>query len=138
MLSFFYFTSKPYALRRIPLVKNISIALSWSLVNGVFHSDSSLERTLAHFFIVLSLSLIIDYYQQDQDTGKITTAPSVLGKYWSWGFILALQGVAALFLPKELWFSSLFAQWLFGYLRYDMLREVPYMLFCGGFYELNT
>lgn len=138
ILSYFYFSSKSYALRRIPLVKNLSIALSWSLVNGVFHTDSSIERTLAHFFIVLSLSIIIDYYQQDQDSGKLVTAPTILGKWWTWGFVIALQAVAALYLPKELWFSTLFAQGLFGATRYDMLREVPYMLFCGGFYELNT
>lgn len=138
IISYFYFGKQTYALRKIPLVKNISVALSWAMVNGVFHAESSLERTLAHFFIVLSLSLIIDYYQQDQDSGKLVTAPLVLGKWWTWIFVFALQGVAALYLPKPLWFTTLFAQWLFGVTRYDMLREIPYMLFCGGFYELNT
>lgn len=137
-ISFFYFTSRAFSLRKTPLVKNISIAISWALVNAVFHTESSFERITSHFFIVLSLSLIIDYYQQDQDSGKLITAPNVLGKWWTWVFVIALQGVAALYLPKPLWFSTLFAQWLFGVKRYDLFREVPYMLYCGGIYELNT
>lgn len=143
ILSFFtlvYFIQHRFSFRKITLLKNVTVALCWSLLVAVPDTREIFQLGASVFFTTLGLSICIDLAQKKEDLGKIITLPHVLGNNGSFFFALVFALLGHLFLPTPL-FASILALSLQAGLTYisneklkESLREVPYLLFALSIY----
>ena len=73
-----YFLQHKISFRKIPLLKNITVALCWSILIAIPDTKEIFQLGGSVFFTTLALSLCIDFVQRKEDEGKVETVPHIL------------------------------------------------------------
>lgn len=141
-LTIFYFLQHKFSFRNTPLLKNITVAICWSLLVAIPDSKEIFSLGGSVFFTTLALSLCIDFVQRKEDLGKIETIPHAIGSHATLFFALVYVLLGHLFLPTTFYVGivALAVQAMLTYLpkewQREMLRELPFLAYALGVYLL--
>lgn len=142
LLTIGYFLQHKISLRKIPVLKNLTVAICWSLLVAIPDTKEIFELGGSVFFTTLALSLCIDFVQRSEDLGKIETAPHLIGNNLTLFFALVFVLIGHLFFPTT-YYVGIFALALQAGLTYlhkenqrEALRELPFLAYALGVYFL--
>ena len=137
-----YFLQQKMSFRNIPLLKNITVALCWTLLIAIPDNTEFFEIGGSVFFTTLALSLCIDFVQRKEDEGKVETVPHVIGINLTLLFALIFVLIGHLFMPTS-FYAGILALALQAGLTYlpqenqrEALRELPFLAYAIGIYLL--
>ena len=137
-----YFLQHKIAFRKIPLLKNITVALCWSILIASPDTKEIFQLGGSVFFTTLALSLCIDFVQRKEDEGKVETVPHIIGNNLTLFFSLIFAMIGHLFMPTA-FYIGIFALALQAGLtnlpkenQREALRELPYLAYAIGIYFL--
>jgi hypothetical protein len=137
-----YFLQHKFSFRKIPLLKNLTVALCWSILIAIPDTNEVFLLGGSVFFTTLALSLCIDFVQRREDEGKIETVPHVLGTNLTLLFALVFVLLGHLFMPTS-FYAGILALALQAGLTYlpkenqrEALRELPFLAYAIGIYLL--
>jgi len=137
-----YFLQHKFSFRKTPLLKNITVAMCWSLLVAIPDTKEIFELGGSVFFTTLALSLCIDFVQRKEDAGKVETVPHLIGNNLTLFFALIFILLGHLFLPTTFYFGivALAIQAGLTYLpkepQREALRELPFLAYAIGIYLL--
>jgi 4-hydroxybenzoate polyprenyltransferase len=117
-----YFLQHKFSFRKTPLLKNVTVALCWSILVAIPDTKEIFELGGSVFFTTLALSLCIDFVQRSEDKGIIETVPHTIGNNLTLFFALVFILIGHLYLPKES--------------HREALRELPFLAYALGIYLL--
>jgi hypothetical protein len=137
-----YFLQHKISFRKIPLLKNITVALCWSILIAIPDTKEIFQLGGSVFFTTLALSLCIDFVQRKEDEGKVETIPHIIGNNLTLFFSLIFAMIGHLFMPTA-FYIGIFALALQAGLtnlpkenQREALRELPYLAYAIGIYLL--
>jgi hypothetical protein len=137
-----YFLQYKFSLRKIPVLKNLTVAICWSLLVAIPDTETIFELGGSVFFTTLALTLCIDFVQRKEDEGKVETVPHLIGNNLTLFFALIFTVLGHLFLPTT-FFVGIFALAVQAVLTYlpkekqrEALRELPFLAYALGIYFL--
>ena len=137
-----YFLQHKISFRKIPLLKNITVALCWSILIAIPDTKEIFQLGGSVFFTTLALSLCIDFVQRKEDEGKVETVPHIIGNNLTLFFSLIFAMIGHLFTPTA-FYIGIFALALQAGLtnlpkenQREALRELPYLAYAIGIYFL--
>jgi hypothetical protein len=137
-----YFLQHKISFRKTPLLKNITVALCWSILIAIPDTKEIFQLGGSVFFTTLALSLCIDFVQRKEDEGKIETVPHIIGNNLTLFFALIFVLIGHLFMPTD-FFAGILALALQAGLTYlpkenqrEALRELPFLAYALGIYLL--
>jgi hypothetical protein len=135
-----YFLQHKFSFRKTPLLKNITVALCWSILVAIPDTKEIFELGGSVFFTTLALSLCIDFVQSKEDFGKVETVPHLIGNNLTLFFALIFTLIGHLFLPTDFYVGilALAIQAGLTYLsresQREALRELPFLAYALGIY----
>ncbi len=142
LLTIVYFLQHKISLRQTPLLKNLTVAICWSLLIAIPDTKEIFLLGGSMFFTTLALSLCIDFVQRKEDLGKIETVPHLIGNSTTLLFALVFALLGQLFLPTT-FFVGVIALAIQAGLTYlpkesqrEALRELPFLAYALGIYLL--
>ncbi|MFA9221642.1 MAG: hypothetical protein ACEQSL_10680 [Sediminibacterium sp.] len=142
LLTIIYFLQHKISLRKTPLLKNLTVAICWSLLIAIPDTKEIFELGGSVFFTTLALSLCIDFVQRKEDFGKIETVPHLIGNNTTLFFAMVYVLLGHLFMPTT-FFIGLIALAIQAALTYlpkesqrEGLRELPFLAYAFGIYLL--
>lgn len=142
LLTIVYFLQHKISLRQTPLLKNLTVAICWSLLIAIPDTKEIFLLGGSVFFTTLALSLCIDFVQRKEDLGKIETVPHLIGNSTTLFFALVFALLGQLFLPTT-FFVGVIALAIQAGLTYlpkesqrEALRELPFLAYALGIYLL--
>ena len=137
-----YFLQHKISFRKITLLKNITVALCWSILIAIPDTKEIFQLGGSVFFTTLALSLCIDFVQRKEDEGKVETVPHIIGNNLTLFFSLIFAMIGHLFMPTA-FYIGIFALALQAGLtnlpkenQREALRELPYLAYAIGIYFL--
>ena len=137
-----YFLQHKISFRKTPLLKNITVALCWSILIAIPDTKEIFQLGGSVFFTTLALSLCIDFVQRKEDEGQIETVPHVIGINLTLFFALIFVLIGHLFMPTA-FYAGILALALQAGLTYlpkenqrEALRELPFLAYAVGIYLL--
>ena len=137
-----YFLQHKISFRKTPLLKNITVALCWSILIAIPDTKEIFQLGGSVFFTTLALSLCIDFVQRKEDEGQIETVPHVIGVNLTLFFALIFVLIGHLFMPTA-FYAGILALALQAGLTYlpkenhrEALRELPFLAYAIGIYLL--
>lgn len=137
-----YFLQHKISLRNIPLLKNLTVAVCWSILIAIPDTKEIFLLGGSVFFTTLALSLCIDFVQRKEDEGKVETVPHVIGNNLTLFFSLIFVLIGHLFMPTS-FFAGILALAVQAGLTYfkkekqrEALRELPFLVYAIGIYLL--
>jgi hypothetical protein len=137
-----YFLQHKISFRKIALLKNITVALCWSILIAIPDTKEIFQLGGSVFFTTLALSLCIDFVQRKEDEGKVETVPHIIGNNLTLLFSLIFAMIGHLFMPTA-FYIGIFALALQAGLtnlpkenQREALRELPYLAYAIGIYLL--
>jgi len=137
-----YFLQHKISFRKIPLLKNITVALCWSILIAIPDTKEIFQLGGSVFFTTLALSLCIDFVQRKEDEGQVETVPHIIGNNLTLFFSLIFAMIGHLFMPTA-FYIGIFALALQAALtnlpkenQREALRELPYLAYAIGIYLL--
>lgn len=137
-----YFLQHKISFRKIPLLKNITVALCWSILIAIPDTKEIFQLGGSVFFTTLALSLCIDFVQRKEDEGKVETVPHIIGNNLTLFFSLIFAMIGHIFMPTA-FYIGIFALALQAGLtnlpkenQREALRELPYLAYAMGIYFL--
>lgn len=142
ILTTLYFLQHKFSFRKTPLLKNITVALCWSILVAIPDTKEIFELGTSVFFTTLALSLCIDFVQRKEDLGNVETVPHLIGNNLTLFFALIFTLLGHLFLPTTFYVGimALAIQAGLTYLpkenQREALREVPFLAYAVGIYLL--
>lgn len=142
LLTIVYFLQHKISLRRTPLLKNLTVAICWSLLVAIPDAKEIFQLGGSVFFTTLALSLCIDFVQRKEDFGKIETVPHLIGNNTTLFFAMVFVLLGHLFMPTTFYIGliALAIQATLTYLpkesQREALRELPYLAYAIGIYLL--
>ena len=142
ILTTLYFLQHKFSFRKTPLLKNITVALCWSILVAIPDTKEIFELGGSVFFTTLALSLCIDFVQRKEDLGNVETVPHLIGNNLTLFFALIFTLLGHLFLPTT-FYVGIMALAIQAGLTYlpkenhrEALRELPFMAYAVGIYLL--
>ncbi len=142
LLTIVYFLQHKISFRKTPLLKNLTVAICWSLLIAIPDTKEIFQLGGSVFFTTLALSLCIDFVQRKEDLGKIETVPHILGNNTTLLFALVFALLGQLFMPTP-FFIGIIALSIQAALTYlpkeahrEALRELPFLAYAFGIYLL--
>ena len=137
-----YFLQHKISFRKTPLLKNITVALCWSILIAIPDTKEIFQLGGSVFFTTLALSLCIDFAQRKEDEGKVETVPHVIGNNLTLFFALIFVMIGHLFMPTS-FYAGILALAIQAGLTYfpqekqrEALRELPFLAYALGIYLL--
>ena len=137
-----YFLQHKISFRNIPLLKNLTVALCWTILIAIPDNTDFFEIGGSVFFTTLALSLCIDFVQRKEDLGKVETVPHLIGNNLTLFFALIFTLLGHLFLPTT-FYVGIMALAIQAGLTYlskenhrEALRELPFLAYALGIYLL--
>ena len=137
-----YFLQHKISFRKTPLLKNITVALCWSILIAIPDTQEIFQLGGSVFFTTLALSLCIDFVQRKEDEGQIETVPHVIGVNLTLFFALIFVLIGHLFMPTA-FYAGILALAIQAGLTYfphekqrEALRELPFLAYALGIYLL--
>ena len=137
-----YFLQHKFSFRKTPLLKNITVALCWSILIAIPDTKEIFQLSGSVFFTTLALSLCIDFVQRKEDEGKVETVPHIIGNNLTLFFALIFVLIGHLFMPTSFYVGvlALAIQAGLTYLpqekQREALRELPFLAYAIGIYLL--
>ncbi len=137
-----YFLQHKISLRKTPLLKNITVALCWSILIAIPDTKEIFQLGGSVFFTTLALSLCIDFVQRKEDEGKVETVPHIIGNNLTLFFALIFMLIGHLFMPTAFYIGILSLALQAGLTNLpkenqrEALRELPYLAYAIGIYLL--
>ena len=142
LFTIIYFLQHKFSFRKIPLLKNITVAICWSILIAIPDTREIFLLGGSVFFTTLALSLCIDFAQRKEDEGKIETVPHTIGTNLTLFFALIFVLIGHLFMPTA-FYAGILALALQAGLTYlpkenqrEALRELPFLAYAIGIYLL--
>lgn len=142
LLTTVYFLQHKISLRRTPLLKNLTVAICWTLLIAIPDTKEIFQLGGSVFYTTLALSLCIDFVQRKEDLGKIETVPHLIGNNATLFFAMVFVMLGHLFMPTTFYIGliALAIQAALTYLpkesHREALRELPYLAYALGVYLL--
>jgi hypothetical protein len=137
-----YFLQHKISFRKTPLLKNITVALCWSILIAIPDTTEIFQLGGSVFFTTLALSLCIDFVQRKEDEGKVETVPHIIGNNPTLFFALIFVLIGHLFMPTS-FYAGILALAIQAGLTYfpqekqrEALRELPFLAYALGIYLL--
>ena len=137
-----YFLQHKISFRKTPLLKNITVALCWSILIAIPDTKEIFQLGGSVFFTTLALSLCIDFVQRKEDEGKVETVPHIIGNNLTLFFALIFVLIGHLFMPTS-FYAGILALAIQAGLTYfpqekqrEALRELPFLAYALGIYLL--
>jgi hypothetical protein len=137
-----YFLQHKISFRKTPLLKNITVALCWSILIAIPDTKEIFQLGGSVFFTTLALSLCIDFVQRKEDEGQIETVPHIIGNNLTLFFSLIFVLIGHLFMPTS-FYAGILALAIQAGLTYfpqekqrEALRELPFLAYALGIYLL--
>ena len=137
-----YFLQHKISFRKTPLLKNITVALCWSILIAIPDTKEIFQLGGSVFFTTLALSLCIDFVQRKEDEGKVETVPHIIGNNLTLFFALIFVMIGHLFMPTS-FYAGILALAIQAGLTYfpqeklrEALRELPFLAYALGIYLL--
>jgi hypothetical protein len=137
-----YFLQHKISFRKTPLLKNITVALCWSILIAIPDTKEIFQLGGSVFFTTLALSLCIDFVQRKEDEGKVETVPHIIGNNLTLFFALIFVLIGHLFMPTS-FYAGILALAIQAGLTYfpqekqrEALREIPFLAYALGIYLL--
>jgi hypothetical protein len=137
-----YFLQHKISFRKTPLLKNITVALCWSILIAIPDTKEIFQLGGSVFFTTLALSLCIDFVQRKEDEGEIETVPHLIGSNLTLLFSLIFVLIGHLFMPTS-FYAGILALAIQAGLTYfskekqrEALRELPFLAYALGIYLL--
>ena len=137
-----YFLQHKISFRKTPLLKNITVALCWSILIAIPDTKEIFQLGGSVFFTTLALSLCIDFVQRKEDEGKVQTVPHIIGNNLTLFFALIFVMIGHLFMPTS-FYAGILALTIQAGLTYfpqekqrEALRELPFLAYALGIYLL--
>lgn len=137
-----YFLQHKISLRNIPLLKNITVAICWTILIAIPDTQQIFQLGGSVFFTTLALSLCIDFVQRKEDEGKLETVPHIIGNNFTLFFSLVFVLIGHLFMPTS-FFAGVLALAVQASLtnfkqekQREALRELPFLVYAIGIYLL--
>ena len=137
-----YFLQHKISFRKTPLLKNITVALCWSILIAIPDTKEIFQLSGSVFFTTLALSLCIDFVQRKEDEGKVETVPHIIGNNLTLFFALIFVLIGHLFMPTS-FYAGILALAIQAGLTYfpqekqrEALRELPFLAYALGIYLL--
>ena len=137
-----YFLQHKISLRKTPLLKNITVAICWSILIAIPDTKEIFQLGGSVFFTTLALSLCIDFVQRKEDEGKVETVPHIIGNNLTLFFALIFVLIGHLFMPTAFYIGILSLALQAGLTNLpkenqrEALRELPYLAYAIGIYLL--
>lgn len=142
LLTIVYFLQHKISFRKTPLLKNLTVAICWSLLIAIPDTKEIFQLGGSVFFTTLALSLCIDFVQRKEDLGNIETVPHILGNNTTLLFAMVFALLGQLFMPTP-FFIGIIALSIQAALTYlpkeahrEALRELPFLAYAFGIYLL--
>ena len=142
LLTITYFLQHKFSFRKIPLLKNITVAICWSILIAIPDTKEIFLLGGSVFFTTLALSLCIDFVQRSEDFGNVETVPHLIGNNLTLFFALIFTLLGHLFLPTT-FYAGILALAIQAGLTYlpkekqrEALRELPFLAYAIGIYLL--
>ena len=137
-----YFLQHKISFRKKTLLKNITVALCWSILISIPDTKEIFQLGGSVFFTTLALSLCIDFVQRKEDIGNVETVPHIIGNNLTLFFALIFVLIGHLFMPTS-FYSGILALAIQAGLTYfpqekqrEALRELPFLAYALGIYLL--
>ena len=137
-----YFLQHKFSFRKTLLLKNVTVAICWSILIAIPDTKEIFLLGGSVFFTTLALSLCIDFVQRKEDEGKIETVPHVIGTNLTLFFALIFVLIGHLFMPTA-FYAGILALSLQAGLTYlpkenqrEAFRELPFLAYAIGIYLL--
>ena len=137
-----YFLQHKISLRNVPLLKNITIAICWTILIAIPDTQQIFQLGGSVFFTTLALSLCIDFVQRKEDEGKLETVPHIIGNNLTLFFSLVFVLIGHLFMPTS-FYAGIVALAVQASLtnfkrekQREALRELPFLVYAIGIYLL--
>ena len=137
-----YFLQHKISLRNVPLLKNITVAICWTILIAIPDTQQIFQLGGSVFFTTLALSLCIDFVQRKEDEGKLETVPHIIGNNFTLFFSLVFVLIGHLFMPTS-FFAGILALAVQASLtnfkqekQREALRELPFLVYAIGIYLL--
>ncbi len=137
-----YFLQHKISFRKTPLLKNITVAMCWSILIAIPDTKEIFQLGGSVFFTTLALSLCIDFVQRKEDEGKVDTVPHIIGNNLTLFFALIFVMIGHLFMPTS-FYAGILALIIQAGLTYfpqekqrEALRELPFLAYALGIYLL--
>lgn len=137
-----YFLQHKISFRKTPLLKNITVAMCWSILIAIPDTKEIFQLGGSVFFTTLALSLCIDFVQRKEDEGKVQTVPHIIGNNLTLFFALIFVLIGHLFMPTS-FYAGILALAIQAGLTYfpqeklrEALRELPFLAYALGIYLL--
>jgi hypothetical protein len=137
-----YFLQHKISFRKTPLLKNITVAICWSILIAIPDTKEIFQLGGSVFFTTLALSLCIDFVQRKEDEGKVETVPHIIGNNLTLFFALIFVLIGHLFMPTS-FYAGILALAIQAGLTYfpqekqrEALRELPFLAYALGIYLL--
>jgi hypothetical protein len=137
-----YFLQHKISFRKTPLLKNITVAICWSILIAIPDTKEIFQLGGSVFFTTLALSLCIDFVQRKEDEGKVETVPHIIGNNLTLFFSLIFVLIGHLFMPTS-FYAGILALAIQAGLTYfpqekqrEALRELPFLAYALGIYLL--
>ncbi len=137
-----YFLQHKISFRKTPLLKNITVAMCWSILIAIPDTKEIFQLGRSVFFTTLALSLCIDFVQRKEDEGKVDTVPHIIGNNLTLFFALIFVMIGHLFMPTS-FYAGILALTIQAGLTYfpqekqrEALRELPFLAYALGIYLL--
>ena len=137
-----YFLQHKISFRKKPLLKNITVALCWSILISIPDTKEIFQLGGSVFFTTLALSLCIDFVQRKEDIGNVETVPHIIGNNLTLFFALIFVLIGHLFMPTS-FYSGILALAIQAGLTYfpqekqrEALRELPFLAYALVIYLL--
>ena len=142
LFTIIYFLQHKFSFRKIPLLKNITVAICWSILIAIPDTKEIFQLGGSVFFTTLALSLCIDFVQRKEDEGNIETVPHAIGTNLTLFFALIFVLIGHLYIPTA-FYAGILALSLQAGLTYlpkenqrEALRELPFLAYAIGIYLL--
>lgn len=137
-----YFLQHKFSFRKTPLLKNLTVALCWTILIAIPDTKEIFEIGGSVFFTTLALSLCIDFVQRQEDFGKVETVPHLIGNNLTLFFALVFTLIGHFFLPTT-FYAGILALAIQAGLTYlpkewqrEALRELPFLAYALAIYLL--
>jgi hypothetical protein len=142
LFTIIYFLQHKFSFRKTLLLKNVTVAICWSILIAIPDTKEIFLLGGSVFFTTLALSLCIDFVQRKEDEGKIETVPHVIGNNLTLFFALIFVLIGHSFMPTA-FYAGILALALQAGLTYlprenqrEALRELPFLAYAIGIYLL--
>lgn len=143
-LTVMYFLQHKFSFRSTPLLKNLTVAVCWSILVALPDTEQIFALGGGVFFTTLALSLCIDFVQRKEDLGMVQTVPHIIGSNFTLLFSVVFVLIGQVYAPSP-YYTGIWALAVQAGLSYlpkewqrETLRELPFFVYAIGIYLLYT